>query len=415
MSSSSPIAPWPCHRGRAYHRPPWLTTDFSWVRSSTPRTHERTGERVRLDPDDLTTHGVIVGMTGSGKTGLAIGLLEEALLAGIPVLAIDPKGDLANLALVFPALDAASFEPVGRARRRPGRGGRRRGRRASPGGGSAPSSCSASATPAPSPSTRRARPPACRSTSSARSSARPTAPTPETVAEEIEGTVSGLLGLVGIEADPLVDARAHPARQPRPPRLGGGRGHRPRHARRPGADAADPQARRARHRRRSSRRRHRKALATQAQRPAGVADGGGVVGRATPLDIDALLRPEGPDGRPGGRGRLPRPPRRRGAPVRRGPPARRAGHVDAAPARHRPAAGAPLLRRGDGLRAAGRQPAGEAADAAHPQAGPGLRRRRRARHPEPRRPRLQGASPTPAPGPSAGSRPSRTRAGCSTA
>ena len=60
---------------------------------------------------ELTTHGVIVGMTGSGKTGLAIVLLEEALLAGIPTLILDPKGDMGNLALTFPDLDAASFRP----------------------------------------------------------------------------------------------------------------------------------------------------------------------------------------------------------------------------------------------------------------------------------------------------------------
>ncbi len=60
---------------------------------------------------DLTTHAVIIGMTGSGKTGLGIGMLEEAALDHIPVIAIDPKGDLANLLLTFPDLDAASFLP----------------------------------------------------------------------------------------------------------------------------------------------------------------------------------------------------------------------------------------------------------------------------------------------------------------
>lgn len=60
---------------------------------------------------DLTTHGVIIGMTGSGKTGLGIGLIEEAAIDNIPVLAIDPKGDLGNLALTFPSLDEASFLP----------------------------------------------------------------------------------------------------------------------------------------------------------------------------------------------------------------------------------------------------------------------------------------------------------------
>ena len=69
------------------------------------------GARLDLDTNDLLTHGLIVGMTGSGKTGLAIVLIEEVLRQGIPVLAIDPKGDLANLLLLFDGLDAAAFEP----------------------------------------------------------------------------------------------------------------------------------------------------------------------------------------------------------------------------------------------------------------------------------------------------------------
>jgi DNA helicase HerA-like ATPase len=69
------------------------------------------GAQIDLDPADLLTHGLIVGMTGSGKTGLAIVLLEELLRQGVPVIAIDPKGDLANLLLLFDRLDAASFEP----------------------------------------------------------------------------------------------------------------------------------------------------------------------------------------------------------------------------------------------------------------------------------------------------------------
>jgi hypothetical protein len=69
------------------------------------------GARLDLDPADLLTHGLVVGMTGSGKTGLAIVLLEELLRQGVPVLAIDPKGDLANLRLLFEGLDQAAFEP----------------------------------------------------------------------------------------------------------------------------------------------------------------------------------------------------------------------------------------------------------------------------------------------------------------
>ena len=66
---------------------------------------------VAYDAKDLTTHAVIIGMTGSGKTGLGIGLLEEALLDGIPVIAVDPKGDLGNLALRFPQLRGEDFHP----------------------------------------------------------------------------------------------------------------------------------------------------------------------------------------------------------------------------------------------------------------------------------------------------------------
>jgi hypothetical protein len=60
---------------------------------------------------DLSTHAVILGMTGSGKTGMAIATLEEAILDGIPVIAIDPKGDLTNLLLTFPGLKPEDFKP----------------------------------------------------------------------------------------------------------------------------------------------------------------------------------------------------------------------------------------------------------------------------------------------------------------
>jgi len=63
------------------------------------------------DSKDLVTHAVCVGMTGSGKTGLCLALIEEAAIDGIPALLIDPKGDLANLLLTFPGLEPADFRP----------------------------------------------------------------------------------------------------------------------------------------------------------------------------------------------------------------------------------------------------------------------------------------------------------------
>ncbi|MCA9075040.1 MAG: ATP-binding protein [Planctomycetaceae bacterium] len=66
---------------------------------------------VLYDSKDLTTHGVIVGMTGSGKTGLGVTLLEEAAIDGIPSIVIDPKGDMGNLMLNFPDLQPSDFRP----------------------------------------------------------------------------------------------------------------------------------------------------------------------------------------------------------------------------------------------------------------------------------------------------------------
>lgn len=72
---------------------------------------KKVGDPLLYDSKDLVTHGMCVGMTGSGKTGLCVGLLEEAALDGIPAIVIDPKGDLANLLLTFPEFRAEDFRP----------------------------------------------------------------------------------------------------------------------------------------------------------------------------------------------------------------------------------------------------------------------------------------------------------------
>jgi hypothetical protein len=76
-----------------------------------PQQGKTTDRSLEYEPEDLTTHAVVMGMTGSGKTGLCIGLLEEAALNGIPALMIDPKGDITNLLLHFPDLLPRDFQP----------------------------------------------------------------------------------------------------------------------------------------------------------------------------------------------------------------------------------------------------------------------------------------------------------------
>ncbi|MBN2410924.1 DUF853 family protein [candidate division KSB1 bacterium] len=75
------------------------------------KENKSTPNLLLYDSKDLTTHAVCVGMTGSGKTGLCVSLLEEAAIDGIPVLIIDPKGDMTNLALTFPGLSPQEFLP----------------------------------------------------------------------------------------------------------------------------------------------------------------------------------------------------------------------------------------------------------------------------------------------------------------
>lgn len=94
-----------------------LPTDFEQLgvfylgRGKELGTPAATGDLLLYDSKDLTTHAVVVGMTGSGKTGLCLNLLEEAGIDRIPAIVIDPKGDIANLLLTFPDLSAADFAP----------------------------------------------------------------------------------------------------------------------------------------------------------------------------------------------------------------------------------------------------------------------------------------------------------------
>lgn len=86
-------------------------TTFYLGRRFDPTTRRLIDEIVYYDSRDLTTHAVVVGMTGSGKTGLCITLLEEAVMDNIPSIVIDPKGDITNLMLTFPELRPEDFAP----------------------------------------------------------------------------------------------------------------------------------------------------------------------------------------------------------------------------------------------------------------------------------------------------------------
>src|SRR5512135_3105487 len=71
----------------------------------------RRDDLLLYDSRDLVTHAVCVGMTGSGKTGLCLSLIEEAAIDGVPAILIDPKGDLCDLLLTFPDLSPSDFRP----------------------------------------------------------------------------------------------------------------------------------------------------------------------------------------------------------------------------------------------------------------------------------------------------------------
>lgn len=84
---------------------------FYLGRGYDPEARQLQEDLVMYDSKDLVTHGVVLGMTGSGKTGLCLALLEEAAMDGVPVIAVDPKGDIGNALLSFPNLSAEEFKP----------------------------------------------------------------------------------------------------------------------------------------------------------------------------------------------------------------------------------------------------------------------------------------------------------------
>ena len=86
-------------------------TTFYLGRRYDPQQDRMTNDVIYYDSRDLTTHAVVLGMTGSGKTGLCINLLEEAILDNIPAIVVDPKGDITNLLLNFPDLRPEDFAP----------------------------------------------------------------------------------------------------------------------------------------------------------------------------------------------------------------------------------------------------------------------------------------------------------------
>lgn len=86
-------------------------SSFYLGREYDPRANKLDDTIVYYDSHDLTTHAVVVGMTGSGKTGLCLNMLEEAILDDLPAIVIDPKGDITNLLLTFPDFKPEDFLP----------------------------------------------------------------------------------------------------------------------------------------------------------------------------------------------------------------------------------------------------------------------------------------------------------------
>ena len=350
------------------------------------------------DAKDLVTHAFIVGMTGSGKTGLGIGLLEEAAIDGIPSIVVDPKGDLANLLLTFPELRGEDFRPwinEDDARRKGqspddyaaaqadlwrrgladwGQGGDRIARLRQAADFAVYTPGSEAGLPVSVLASFQAPPAELLADA-------------DLLAERVSTTARSLLGLVGIEADP-VRSREHILlatlfdqawRQGRDLDLGG----LIQLVQTPPLDRVGVLPLESFY---PAKERFELAMTLNNLLAA--------PGFASWLDGRAARRRPPPlhRRRPAAGGDLlDRPPLRPRADVLRLAAAQPDPGLDADPLRHHQPAGDPLHGRDLRLPAAGGQPAVEAA-AAHPaQAGPGLRRRRGARHPEPGRPRLQGA------------------------
>ena len=357
-------------------------------------THERTDERIALDTSDFTTHGVIVGMTGSGKTGLGIVLIEEVLRAGLPTLVIDPKGDLTNLCLTFPALAPADFRPwideaqAKAAAMSPDEFAAQQAatwRDGLAGWGYGPDQLAAlrAATDFTiyTPGSQSGVP-----LNIVGSLQVPATDDPEVVGDEIDGYVSGLLGLVGVEADPLA-SREHillanliqfswsqgaaldlamlvgQIQQPPLRKLGVFE-----------LDQFFPP---------DDRTKLAMKLNGLLASPAFAAWGAG-----QPLDIQSLLYT------PDGKGRCAIVTTAHLSDEERqfvtSLILSKLRHVDAPPERDDGPAGTALHGRGRRLPATDGEPADEGADHAADEAGPGVRRRGRAVHAEPGRRRLQG-------------------------
>jgi len=172
-----------------------------------------TNTPILYDSRDLTTHAVCVGMTGSGKTGLCVGLIEEAAIDGIPVIAIDPKGDLGNLLLAFPELRPEDFRPwidesraarAGHSADEEAAAEAARWRKGLADWGQDPSRIATFARAAErtvyTPGSRAGRPVAALASLHAPANGAADA---EALHDRVQGIVSGILSLLGIEADPL--------------------------------------------------------------------------------------------------------------------------------------------------------------------------------------------------------------------